>query len=39
MDINYLDKFRGSLLGVAIGDTLGHPFEGALREAIQSKNL
>jgi ADP-ribosyl-[dinitrogen reductase] hydrolase len=37
MDINYLDKFRGSLLGVAIGDTLGHPFEGVLREIIQSK--
>jgi ADP-ribosyl-[dinitrogen reductase] hydrolase len=36
MFTNYLDKFRGSLLGVAIGDTLGHPFEGILREKIHS---
>ncbi len=37
MDLDYLDKFKGSLLGVAIGDTLGHPFEGILRNAIHSK--
>jgi len=36
MHINYLDKFQGSLLGVAIGDTLGHPFEGKLRRDIHS---
>ena len=36
MPIDYLDKFKGSLLGVAIGDTLGHPFEGMLRDAIKS---
>lgn len=34
MDI--LDKFQGSLLGVAIGDTLGCPFEGKLRSEIHS---
>jgi len=34
MDI--LDKFQGSLLGVAIGDTLGRPFEGKLRTDIYS---
>ncbi|MFX1338930.1 MAG: ADP-ribosylglycohydrolase family protein, partial [Promethearchaeota archaeon] len=34
MDI--LDKFQGSLLGVAIGDTLGRPFEGQLRTEIYS---
>lgn len=36
MLIDYLDKFKGSLIGVAIGDTLGHPFEGMLRDAIKS---
>ncbi len=36
MAINYLDKFQGALLGVAIGDTLGHPFEGKLRTEIYS---
>jgi ADP-ribosyl-[dinitrogen reductase] hydrolase len=36
MAIDYLDKFKGSLLGVTIGDTLGHPFEGMLREDIHS---
>jgi len=35
--IDYFDKFSGTLLGVAIGDTLGKPFEGMLREQIQSK--
>ena len=35
--LDYLDKFSGTLLGVAIGDTLGQPFEGWLREKIQSK--
>jgi len=34
MDI--LDKFQGSLLGLAIGDTLGRPFEGKLRSEIYS---
>ena len=36
MKLNYLDKFQGCLLGVAIGDTLGHPFEGKLRAEIYS---
>jgi ADP-ribosyl-[dinitrogen reductase] hydrolase len=35
--INYLDKFKGTLIGVAIGDTLGQPFEGWLREKILAK--
>ncbi|MHA1669219.1 MAG: ADP-ribosylglycohydrolase family protein [Promethearchaeota archaeon] len=35
--MDYLDKFSGTLLGVAIGDTLGQPFEGWLREQIQSR--
>jgi len=26
MKTDYLDKFQGSLIGVAVGDTLGHPF-------------
>jgi ADP-ribosylglycohydrolase len=33
--MDYLDKFKGCLMGVAIGDTLGHPFEGKLREDIR----
>ncbi len=36
MEINLLDKFQGCLLGVAIGDTLGHPFEGKLRSQIHT---
>ena len=36
MQIDLLDKFQGCLLGVAIGDTLGHPFEGKLRSEIYS---
>ncbi|MFX0039165.1 MAG: ADP-ribosylglycohydrolase family protein [Promethearchaeota archaeon] len=36
MEVNLLDKFQGCLLGVAIGDTLGHPFEGKLRTQIYS---
>jgi ADP-ribosylglycohydrolase len=36
METNLLDKFQGCLLGVAIGDTLGHPFEGKLRSQIYS---
>ncbi len=36
-NINYLDKFKGTLFGVAIGDTLGQPFEGWLRERITSR--
>jgi len=36
MKIDYLDKFSGTLLGVSIGDTLGHPFEGMIRERIYS---
>ncbi|MFW9970287.1 MAG: ADP-ribosylglycohydrolase family protein [Candidatus Odinarchaeota archaeon] len=36
MEIKLLDKFQGCLLGVAIGDTLGHPFEGKLRTQIYS---
>ena len=35
--LDLLDKFSGTILGVAIGDTLGQPFEGWLREKIQSK--
>jgi len=37
MKINYLDKFSGTLLGVSIGDTLGQPFEGIIRERIHSQ--
>lgn len=37
MNIDYLDKFSGTLLGVSIGDTLGHPFEGIIRERIYSQ--
>lgn len=37
MLIDYQDKFKGSLIGVAIGDTLGHPFEGMLRDGIYSQ--
>ncbi|MFX1591239.1 MAG: ADP-ribosylglycohydrolase family protein [Promethearchaeota archaeon] len=36
MELNLIDKFKGCLLGVAIGDTLGHPFEGKLRSKIFS---
>ncbi len=36
MSIDLLDKFQGTLIGVAIGDTLGHPFEGKLRTKIYS---
>ncbi|NVM45203.1 MAG: ADP-ribosylglycohydrolase family protein [Candidatus Lokiarchaeota archaeon] len=36
MKIDYLDKFSGTLIGVSIGDTLGHPFEGMIRERIYS---
>lgn len=37
MKIDFLDKFKGTLFGVAIGDTLGRPFEGKLREDIQNQ--
>jgi len=37
MKTDYLDKFQGCLIGVAVGDTLGHPFEGMLRERIYSR--
>ena len=37
MKTDYLDKFNGTLLGVAIGDTLGMPFENQLRETIHSQ--
>lgn len=37
MTIEYLDKFKGTLLGVAIGDTLGRPFEGLIRMRIHPK--
>ncbi len=37
MTKDYLNKFKGTLMGVAIGDTLGGPFEGILREDIYSK--
>ena len=35
--LDYLDKFKGALIGSAIGDTLGSPFEGKLREEIFSQ--
>jgi len=37
MTVDYLDKFKGTLLGVAIGDTLGRPFEGLIRMRIHSQ--
>ncbi len=37
MKLDYLDKFQGCLIGVAIGDSIGHPFEGILREQIYSR--
>ncbi|MHA2392285.1 MAG: ADP-ribosylglycohydrolase family protein [Promethearchaeota archaeon] len=36
MSFDLLDKFQGTLIAVAIGDTLGHPFEGKLRTDIYS---
>ena len=36
MSLDLLDKFQGSLIGVAIGDTLGRPFEAKLRTKIHS---
>lgn len=36
MSVDLLDKFQGALLGVAIGDTLGRPFEARLRTKIHS---
>ncbi|MFX1574921.1 MAG: ADP-ribosylglycohydrolase family protein [Promethearchaeota archaeon] len=36
MPEDILDKFQGTLLGVTIGDTLGHPFEGKIRSEIYS---
>ncbi|MFX0081547.1 MAG: ADP-ribosylglycohydrolase family protein [Candidatus Hodarchaeota archaeon] len=36
MSINLLDKFQGTLISVAIGDTLGCPFQGKLRKDIYS---
>jgi len=37
MKVDYLDKFKGTILGVAIGDTLGRPFEGLVRKRIHSQ--
>jgi ADP-ribosylglycohydrolase len=37
MGIDYLDKFKGTLFGVAIGDTLGRPFEGLIRMRVHSQ--
>jgi len=37
MKINHLDKFKGALIGTAIGDTLGKPFNGQTRAEIHSK--
>ncbi len=34
MAVDYLDRFRGTLLGCAVGDALGAPLEGMSREAI-----
>ncbi len=36
MSIDLLDKFQGTLISVAIGDTLGCPFQGKLRKDIYS---
>ncbi|MFX0035540.1 MAG: ADP-ribosylglycohydrolase family protein [Candidatus Hermodarchaeota archaeon] len=36
MTIDLKDKFQGCLLGVAIGDSLGRPFQGKLRSQIYS---
>ena len=37
MAVDYLDKFKGTLFGVAIGDTLGRPFEGLIRMRVHSQ--
>jgi len=34
MKVDYLDKFKGCLIGTALGDTLGCPFEGKFRNSI-----
>lgn len=36
MSLDLLDKFQGTLISVAIGDTLGCPFQGKLRKKIYS---
>ncbi|MHA1913686.1 MAG: ADP-ribosylglycohydrolase family protein [Promethearchaeota archaeon] len=36
MSLDLLNKFQGTLIGVAIGDTLGHPFEGKDRTEIHA---
>jgi len=36
MSLDLLDKFQGTLISVAIGDTLGCPFQGKLRKDIYS---
>ncbi len=36
MSLDLLDKFQGTLIAVAIGDTLGHPFEGRDRTEIHA---
>ncbi|TFF99604.1 MAG: hypothetical protein EU541_04460 [Promethearchaeota archaeon] len=37
MKIDYLNKFKGALIGLAIGDILGSPFNGEIRLDILSK--
>lgn len=37
VNLDYLNKFKGTLISVAIGDTLGRPFEGVLRDNIHGK--
>ncbi len=37
MKVNYLDKFKGTLIGLTIGDILGYPFRGKLRTDIASE--
>ncbi|TXT53211.1 MAG: hypothetical protein BAJALOKI1v1_2600003 [Promethearchaeota archaeon] len=37
MNINYLDKFKGAILGLTAGDILGHPFRGKLRTEIAAE--
>jgi len=37
MNVNKLDKFKGSLIGLTIGDILGYPLRGKMRTKIASE--